>query len=272
MKSLSLILFASLAVLISTGCGQNAYTLHRQNQALATQQHQVAQRNTELQQRATSLDTDNQQLEGLLAQSQQQIQLLKDEVQAVRGQLRSTTGQLADLRNEKSGLQRQTEALAASVRRRAGASIRANNSYLGDLSAIHIQGVEVRQDGEVVRVELPGGKLFHPGSAALQPGAAQIIDAVMADMLRAYPDQVLGIEGHTDSVPIRTPQFPSNYHLSVARASAVFDHISRRYQLAPKQMFLAGHGPNTPVASNATPAGKVRNRRVELVVYPETYR
>jgi flagellar motor protein MotB len=262
---------ASLISLLTgiAGCGQNVMTLSRQNQTLAQQQQVVAQQNQELQRKADKLGSDNQELTSLLAQSRQQIQLLKDESTAVREQLRATNRQLADIRNQNKGLERHTEALAASVQRRAQATIHANNSLVGDLTVINLPGVEVRQDGDVVRIELPGGKLFHPGSAVLQPGATQFIDGVMADVLRSYPGQIIGIEGHTDADRIQTPQFPSNHHLSIARASTVYDHIVRRFQVSPRQFFLAGHGANHPVVSNATDSGKARNRRVEIVIYPE---
>ena len=253
------------------GCGQNALSLHNQNQSLARDQQSLATRGQELQNRAAKLDRDNQELEGLLAQSRQQIQLLKDELVVVRDQLRGTTEQLASLRNEKQGLEQHTRALTASVQRQVGATIRANNSLVGKLDAIHLPGVEVRQDGDVVRIELPGEKLFHPGSATLAPGAVQMIDGVMADVVRNYPKQIIGIEGHTDGDPINTPQFPSNHHLSTARAMTVYDHLSKQVNVPTGQLFVVGHGSNHPVVSNATPAGKARNRRVELVIYPETF-
>ena len=82
---------------------------------------------------------------------------------------------------------------------------------------------------------------------------------------------MIGIEGHTDTDPIRTAQFPSNHHLSVSRAMIVYDHLSRRFSIPEKQLFVVGHGPNHPVVSNASAAGKSRNRRVEVVIYPEQY-
>lgn len=251
------------------GCGQNAYTLHHQNQQLAQQHQTFASQNGELQNRAVALDRDNQELEALLAQSRQQIQLLKDELGATRDQLRSTTQQLATLHNEKQGLEKRTEALTASMQRRVGATITPNNSWMGELSIIHLPGIEVRQDGDVIRIELPGERLFHPATATLLPTAGSLIDNVMADVVRAYPDQIIGVEGHTDSDPISTPQFPSNHYLATARALAVQDHIVRRFPIESQQLFVVGHGPNHPVVSNATPAGKARNRRVELVVYPD---
>lgn len=251
-SSFPALLLAAPALLAMCGCGPNAYTLNQQNETMAQQQQALAMQTQQFQQRAATLDKDNQELEALLAQSRQQVQLMKDELVAVRVQLRGANEQLAGLKTEKSGLEKQTRALAASVERRAGATIRANNSFVGNLTAPRIDGVEVRQDGDVVRIELPGEKLFHQGSSTLQPGATQIIDGVMADVIRNYPDQRIGIEGHTDSDPIRTAQFASNHHLSTARAMAVFDHLTRRFNLPTNQAFVVGHGSNHPVVSNAT--------------------
>ena len=55
----------------------------------------------------------------------------------------------------------------------------------------------------------------------------------------------------------------------MARASAVFDFLCGRTSLKAGQLFVVAHGPNHPVVSNATAAGRARNRRIELVVYPE---
>ena len=83
-----------------------------------------------------------------------------------------------------------------------------------------------------------------------------------------YPEQIIGIEGHTDNDPPPAP-WASAHQFTMGRAMAVFDYLSTRTQLKPNQLFLVGHGANHPVVSNATLAGKARNRRVELVVYPD---
>ena len=261
-----------LFVLLATGCGQSGYQLTPQNAGIQPQQDVVAQRNQELQTRARALDQDNQELESLLAQSRQQQQLFKDELHAVRDQLRSANQQMTDLRTEKRGLESKTEALVASVRRRSAAKIKPNNSLLRDLASAHLPGVEVRQDGDVVRVELPADTLFHPGSAQLQPEGRRLVESVAPDLLRNYPDQIIGVEAHTDSNSIRSREFPDSHRLSTARASAVFELLVGTLQVPPQQLFVTGHGANHPVVSNATTAGRARNQRVELVVYPETFR
>jgi flagellar motor protein MotB len=160
--------------------------------------------------------------------------------------------------------------LAASVQKRRIATISANSSLARNLPTINIPGVEVRQDGDVVRVELPADRLFNPGTAQIRQDAVPTLDSVASELERAYPSQIIGVEGHTDSDP---PQgrWASNHQISIAWAGAVFDYLTTRDHIRPQQLFLVGHGANHPVVSNASLQGKARNRRVELVVYPDPW-
>ena len=268
----SILLTLVLTTLVS-GCGRLVYKPTGQtaaaNNAQLQQMQMVAQQNQEYQTRAQSLDKDNQELEALLAQSRQQVQLLTDEVNATRDQLRTTTEQLLALRDDNQQLKSKTTALVASAQQRAGAEIRANNSLMKNLTLSQFPGVKVRQDGDVVRAELPGDQVFMPGSNYLKNGADPLVQGVAAELRRNFPDQIIGIEGHTDNSPTHSQQFPSNHHLSAAQALAVYNSLMKRGSLAAQQLFVIGHGANHPVVSNATDAGRARNRRVEFVVYPE---
>jgi len=166
-------------------------------------------------------------------------------------------------------LQTKTTALVASVGQRAGAEIRANNSLLKNLTISNIPGASVRQDGDVVRVEISGDLIFMPGSPYLKKGAEQTILSVGAELRRNFPDHIIGIEGHTDDTPTHSQQLPSNHHLSAARALAVYNTLIQRAAMPAAQLFVIGQGANHPVVSNATESGKARNRRIEFVVYPE---
>jgi chemotaxis protein MotB len=73
------------------------------------------------------------------------------------------------------------------------------------------------------------------------------------------------VEGNTDSVPIATGQFPSNWELSAARATAVLRFLLRR-GVSPRRSSVAGYADQRPLASNETASGRSLNRRVELVV------
>jgi flagellar motor protein MotB len=251
----------AVCLLVLSGCAQNTYTLQSQVQALQQQQQVLAQQNQELTARATALDKDNQDAKALLAQEKQQGRIFQDEVSALREQLRTTAAQLAEVQSAKQ--QSDARALLASSKRPVGASISANSSLLGDLPKVSIPGVEVRQDGGVVRIELPADQLFMPGSATLKPGSEQLLHEVAQRLVQTYPQQRIGIEGHTDA------GMGGAAALSASQAMAVQSFLISQARIPESHLFVAGHGGNLPVVSNATAAGQQRNRRVEIVIYPE---
>jgi len=258
-----------LVLAAGAGCAENSMVLKGQLQQLQQQQLATSRQNQELQGRAGTLDRDNQELEALLAQSRQRQQVLEDQLGLVREQLGGITTQLARVRQEKEATEQEAQALTASVRRQHGVSITPNNSLLQTLPAIRLPDVSVRPDGDVIRVELPATQLFQGETAEFRPEAARLITDVAAELLRTYPDQLIGVEGHTDSDPIRGGPWRNNQHLSIARALAVYEFLLAQTRFQAVQLFVVGHGGNHPVVSNATAEGKQRNRRVELVVYPE---
>ena len=73
----------------------------------------------------------------------------------------------------------------------------------------------------------------------------------------------------TDNDPVVGGQGRNSHELSVARAMTVYDVLINRTRLQANQLFVVGRGPINPIVSNATPEGKQRNRRVELVIYPD---
>ena len=257
-------------LVLASGCGRLAYKPNQQAKVAADQQmQQLAQQNQEYQSRAQSLDTDNQELETLLAQSRQKVQLLTDEINTTRDQLRTTTDQVLALRDDNSQLQNKTSALLASSGQREQGEIRANNSMTKNLAAANLPGVQVRQDGDQLRIEVPADQIFTPGSPYLKEGAQQLLTSVGTDLRQNFPEHIIGIEGHTDDTPTPSQQFPSNHHLSSAQALAVYNQLVEGSVLPAAQLFVIGHGGNHAVVSNATDAGKARNRRIEFVVYPE---
>jgi flagellar motor protein MotB len=251
------------------GCAQNPYVLQGQLERLQQEHTTLAQRYQELQTRMATLDQDNQEQGQLLAQSMQQKRVLEDQVLAVREQLRGATTQLATLKESAGETEKKAEMLAASAKRKIGASVTANSSLRNQPTQIDIPGVQSRIDGDVVRVELPADRLFQPGSAQLSAGAATLLDTVAAAIAQRYPDHKLGVEGHTDSEPVHNSRWSSNHVLSVGRAMAVCDYLVAHTRLKANQLFVVGHGGYAPIVSNATPAGKQRNSRVELVIYPD---
>ena len=260
------------ALALAAGCAENSMVVKGQLDRLQQQQLAMVRQNQELQARAGSLDRDNQELEALLAQSRQRSQVVEDQLDLVRNQLAGITTQLAQVRDEKEATEQKAQALTASMRRQHGVSINPNNSFLQTLPATHLPDVHVRRDGDVIRIELPADKLFEANTAQLRPEAARLLTDVAAEVLGTYADQMIGVEGHTDSEPIQGGPWRNDQHLSVARALTVYEMLVAQTRLQAGQMFVVAHGGDHPVVSNATPEGRQRNQRVELVVYPDPWR
>lgn len=211
----------------------------------------------------------NRDLHTRLAQSEQQNRILQQELARTRSQLGDTVAQLEQARLAKSDADRRIEAIEASTRTRGGATITANNSLRETLPVVEIPGVFVRQDGDMVRIEMPSDKLFMPGTATLHQGAFPLLEQVSSAVQRTYPRQPLAVVGHTDSDPIYNGQFHSSHQLSAAQSTAVFDQLTQRYRMPANRLQIVGRGASRPVVSNGTPEGKARNRRVEIVVFAE---
>ena len=195
------------------------------------------------------------------ARRREQTEILEEEVAALREQLASTSRQLATTRH----LPTAPATPSTSDER----EITGDTVMHSAMSQLALDDLPVRFDGSVVRIELPAERLFEPGEAALVPGAAALLTTVAEEIDRVYPDHYVGIEGHTDTSPLPGIEARSPHELAAARAEAVLQFVAERTPLAAKQLFLVAHGANHPVVSNATSAGRARNRRMEFVVYPE---
>ena len=240
------------------------------------QQEDELKRLESLRRRSLELDSDNRDLHKQLAQSQQQSRLLEDQLKLMRQQLDDTANQLASAMQAQQAADQQVSALQANLQRnavlqrRSGAKITANSSARRIVKAVQIAGLSVRQDSDVVRIELPSDQIFMPQTATLKPQAQATLAQVAAAISQHYPRQKIGIEAHTDNAPLQSSQWRSNHQLSAAQAMAVFEQLASSHQFATRQMFVLGHGPNYPISANTSADGQQRNRRIEVVIYPES--
>lgn len=123
--------------------------------------------------------------------------------------------------------------------------------------------VSVTQTIRGIVVEINASALFGLGDAELRGASANTLSEV-AKVL-AQGDQFIEVEGHTDDVPIRTPQFPSNWELSSTRASSVV-RLFIEHGVAETRLKAVGLAANHPVSSNSTPEGRAQNRRVTVTI------
>jgi len=106
--------------------------------------------------------------------------------------------------------------------------------------------------------------LFARGEADLRPPALAILDKV-AGLLQGIPNAI-AVEGHTCNLPIKTERFPSNWELSAARACSVVRYLVDAKRVDPRRLAATGYGDSRPITANDGEDGRVRNRRVNLVI------
>ena len=111
--------------------------------------------------------------------------------------------------------------------------------------------------------------LFDSGKATLRRSAYPVLDRV-AQVLKEIPDQPLGVEGHTDNVPIKVSGWADNNALSLARAQAVVDYLVSQRGIEACRITAIGYGETRPIASNDTADGRAKNRRVEIIILPQS--
>jgi chemotaxis protein MotB len=138
--------------------------------------------------------------------------------------------------------------------------------YLNDVlkQEISTKEVEVHMETRGLVISLHEGTFFASGDDKIIPGSYPSV-AKIADVIRPLHNQV-HLEGHTDSIPIHTPRFDSNWELSAARSIAMLNLLSTRYGISVGRCAISGYAETMPVDTNDTAEGRARNRRVDIVI------
>lgn len=126
--------------------------------------------------------------------------------------------------------------------------------------------VEVDFNAEYVTLNMNGALLFDSASAELRDEAYPLVNK-LGKILVTYDNNIIEVEGHTDNVPIHSSKYEDNNVLSMYRALAVANYLRDTTTLDPAYIKSSGRGEYVPIADNATPEGRARNRRVEIKIY-----
>ena len=126
--------------------------------------------------------------------------------------------------------------------------------------------VEVDFNAEYVTLNMNGALLFDSASAELRDEAYPLVNK-LGKILVTYDNNIVEVEGHTDNVPIHSSKYEDNNVLSMYRALAVANYLRDTTTLDPAYIKSSGRGEYVPIADNATPEGRARNRRVEIKIY-----
>ncbi len=141
---------------------------------------------------------------------------------------------------------------------------RLNEDLANEIRAGKIE-VSLQQRGLVV--SLKQAAFFPSGTDAIEPDTFASLEKV-ASVIRKLPNPVR-MEGHTDSVPINTARFRSNWELSAARSIAMMELFEDQFGVPRHRMAISGYADTVPVAGNDTEEGRKQNRRVDILILNE---
>jgi chemotaxis protein MotB len=146
------------------------------------------------------------------------------------------------------------------------------------LPSLKVLSEELKKEIEAGQIEIrmqPRGLVVSFTQAALFPSGEDVISAdaysglgKVAAAIVKIPNPVR-LEGHTDSMPIKTQRFRSNWELSAARSIALLDILTNLFNVPRERFSIAGYADTAPLESNDTEAGRARNRRVDIVLLNE---
>jgi len=243
-------------------------------QRLEASRDQLMRQTADAEARAENLADMNQKLENKdeLSNSQQtMIMRLSNQIASLQNQLRQITAALrlqkemtVDKEDELESVSRRLNTLLAE---RINQLEQYQSEFFARLRNILAANENIRIVGD--RFLLPSELLFASGSALLGAEGKRELDklaGVLLDVVETIPadlEWILRIDGHTDRIPINTPQFPSNWELSTARAVAVVRYLADQ-SVPQNRMVAAGFGEFFPVADGTTPEALQENRRIEI--------
>lgn len=142
------------------------------------------------------------------------------------------------------------------------------NNLTRSLSKEELKEVDVQVLKGVVYVSLNDNMLYKSGSYEISDRAGETLSKI-AKIITDYKDYDVLIEGNTDNVPISRENIRNNWDLSCLRASSVVQALQTKYGVDPKRLTAGGRGEYNPLTSNATDAGKSRNRRTQIIITPK---
>jgi chemotaxis protein MotB len=216
----------------------------------------------QLEERVELLEASNESL------GAERVQII-DEMETLREAHSALDRDVRSLSKQKDELSSSLEAREAELNARNQEVQQLKGTYQGlvsDLEAEVAAGqITIQQLREGLQLNMAQDVLFASGSPELNEAGRSVLNKV-AKRLKEIPHQV-EVRGHTDNVPIRSGRFPSNWELAGARASGVVRYLAD-HKVDPHRLVSVSYGEYVPIATNETPEGRQKNRRIEIALEP----
>ncbi len=243
----------------------------------------------DLQGRYNQLDSNTRNLNGKYLLSERNVAVLTNRVASLEEQL------AAERANSKSLQDALSKALNASSQGNVNVSklvdeINSSNKYIQQLintknksdslnlvltnnltrslSQQETKDVDVQVLKGVVYISLSDNMLYKSGSYEISDKSGETLSKI-AKIITDYSTYDVLIEGNTDNVPITSKNIRNNWDLSTLRASSVVQTLQNKYNVDPKRLTAGGRGEYNPIADNSTEAGKIKNRRTQIIITPK---
>lgn len=208
------------------------------------------------------------------AHATSQVKTLGAQVAEAETRRKELTTRLEAAESERSALVAAKDELSKNVQSKDEELSKLKGTYdqLQDKLKSELSSGDVRltQAGGKLRVDLVDKVLFNSGEAQISKRGENVLMRV-GTILAAIADKQIQVSGHTDQTPIgekRSAQFPTNWELSVARATNVVRFLAEKANVPAERLAATGYGEFHPVASNKSASGRARNRRIEILLTP----
>jgi chemotaxis protein MotB len=213
----------------------------------------------------STLENQKTALEKQVADLKQETSSLEQQKAAAEQQVETLGEQKSAAEQEAGLLQKDKDMLIAASRQQQQQYQRLVNGLANEVQKGELQ---VKQYKNMLSVELAEQIFFDSGRATLKPEGQKVLKKV-GEALKGYDDKIIRVVGHTDNKPVTKSlraTFPSNWELSVARATTVVRFL-QGVGVPPESMIASGRGEYDPVAPNDTPEGRQKNRRIAIMLY-----
>ncbi len=198
----------------------------------------------------------------------------QDTLAALRSSKAELATRLEKLEVERSDLLALKNELSRSVQAKDEELAKLKGTYeeLQEKMKAEIAKGEIRlsQANGRLKVDMVDKILFDSGEAQISKRGEEVLTRIGAVLARIEGKQIQ-VAGHTDDAPISSrlvDRYPTNWELSASRATNVVRFLEEKAHVPPRRLVASGYGPYYPIGSNATPSGRARNRRIEILLTP----
>lgn len=204
-----------------------------------------------------------------IAENAQKNRELLAKLEAKENALNIESARLEKLMNELESRSNHVNQLQKQLAEKDAAMTKLKDAISKALTNFEGKGLTVEQRNGKVYVSMENKLLFQSGSWSVGTQGKKAVQQ-LGSVLAENPDIAILIEGHTDSAPYTgVGQISGNWDLSTKRATAIVNILQENKSISPANLTAAGRGEFAPIASNETPEGKAKNRRIEVILTPK---